>query len=81
MLSLSRRSSIEQAVPGFDHKVEALRVVLLYQHSPVGTIRAERRRDLESAGELGVNPDRFVLLQLLGERALCVGLVDSLLVH
>ena len=71
----------EEAALGLDHEVEPLRAVLLDQHGPVRVVGAERRRDLEPAGELGVDLDRLVLLQLLGKGAFDAGrIVDHLLV-
>src|SRR3954467_934533 len=80
--SLSSRSSRNARIAlGLDHEVEAVASVLLDEHRPVGVAAAERCGHGEPAGQLRIDLDRAVLLELVSEGLLRVGVVHHLLVN
>ena len=73
---------LEKAALGLDDEVQPLHSVFFHQHRPVRVVGAERRRNLEPAGQLCIDLHSFVLFQLLGKRALDSGRVlDHLFIN
>ena len=71
----------EQTALRLDNEVQPLGAVLLDEHRPVRIVGAQRSWHFKPTGELGIDFDRIVLLQLVGEGRLGAGVVDDLLVN